>query len=222
MHIPAEKARASKLRVLLVDDHAVVRAGLARLLEDSGEFHVAEVDTGEAACEYARDRKPEVVIIDLSMPGIGGLEAVKRIRARYRDLPILVLSMHRDEFRVRGAMKAGANGFVSKGAVADELIEALHAVHRGENYLSGDVARSLATHSLTDDAEKVSSLSKREFEVFRRLANGETVAEIAERLNLSSKTVANHRLAVLKKLSAKNAVELAHLAMRHGLTEPLS
>lgn len=211
-----------KTLVLLVDDHIVVRAGIARLLEDAGEFEVAEVDTGEAACEYVRNRRPHVMIIDLSMPGMGGLEAVKRVRARYKDLPILVLSMHRDEFRVRGAMKAGANGFVSKGAAAEELVEALRTLKRGENYLSGDVARSLAAQSLTEDAERVSSLSKREFEVFRRLANGESVAEIADKLNLSSKTVANHRLSVLKKLQVKNAVELAHLAMRHGLTEPLT
>jgi len=222
MHAQISNHSLPKTHILLVDDHIVVRAGIARVLEDAGEFEVAEVDTGEAACEYVRSRRPHVMIIDLSMPGMGGLEAVKRVRARHKDLPILVLSMHRDEFRVRGAMKAGATGFVSKAAAADELVDALRTLRRGENYLSGDVARSLATQSLTEDAERVSSLSKREFEVFRRLANGESVAEIAGKLNLSSKTVANHRLSVLKKLGVKNAVELAHLAMRHGLTEPMS
>lgn len=203
--------------VLLLDDQRIVRAGIARLLSQAGGFVVAEAGSVDAAQTVIRARSPRVVVLGLAAPPSMGFEAVRRIREVSDKVRILVLSDSEDDVFARRAMKVGANGFVSKRIAPEELIEALRLLMKGQNYLSTDIARRIANSALTDDIDPVEALSNREFEIFERLARGETVAEIAGKLNLSSKTVANHRLAVLKKLGVKNTVELAHLSFRRGL-----
>jgi len=218
MHAITEKPEKS-LSVLLVDDHQVVRAGFRMLLEELGGFQVTEVDSGERACEYIRERPVDVVVMDLSMPGIGGLEAVRRIISRQTKTSVLVLSMYEDDVFASRALSAGARGFVSKRVAPEELIEAIRSVYRGETYLSADMARRLATKRFTQSNDPLTALSAREFEIFRRLSRGESGSEIAKTLKLSVKTVSNHRLSILRKLGVKNTVELAHLSLRHGISD---
>ncbi len=212
-----ETAVMEKTKVLLVDDHRVVRAGFRVLLEDAGGFEVAEASSGEEACEYVRTHPVDVAVLDLSMPGIGGLEAVRRIAARHQGVKILVLSMYEDEVYPVRALTSGAHGFISKRVAPEELIQAIRGVLKGETYLSADIARRVATARFTSAGNPLNVLSEREFEIFRRLAGGESVSEIAAVLKLSAKTVSNHRLSILRKLGAKNTVELAHVAMRHAI-----
>lgn len=207
------------VKVLLVDDHQVVRAGFRMLLEEIGGFDVAETDSGEKACEYVRQHPVDVVVMDLSMPGIGGLEAVRRIVSRKPKAYILVLSMYEDDVFAMRALSAGARGFVSKRVAPEELIEAIRVVCLGDTYLSAEMARRLATKRFSQATDPFTALSTREFEIFRRLSRGESASEIAKTLKLSVKTVSNHRLSILRKLGVKNAVELAHLSLRHGLVD---
>ena len=207
------------ISVLLVDDHSVVRAGFRALLEDAGQFEVAEADSGEAACDHVRDHAVDVVVMDIAMPGMGGLEAVRRILAHNADARVLVLSMYEDDIFPMRALAAGARGFVSKRVAPEELIEAITTVMRGHTYLSAETARRIATKRFAKSDDPITGLSEREFEIFRRLSAGESVSEIARILSLSVKTVSNHRLSILRKLGAKNAVELAHLSIRHGILD---
>lgn len=218
MQDTAEKQNEA-LKVLIADDHQVVRAGFRMLLEEIAGFEVAESDSGENACEYVRQHPVDVVVMDLSMPGIGGLEAVRRIVSRKPKAYVLVLSMYEDDVFAMRALSAGARGFVSKRVAPEELIEAIHTVRKGDTYLSAEMARRLATKRFSQTADPFTALSTREFEIFRRLSRGESASEIAKILKLSVKTVSNHRLSILRKLGVKNAVELAHLSLRHGLVD---
>jgi len=207
------------VKVLLADDHQVVRAGFRMLLEEIGGFEVAETDSGESACEYVRQHPVDVIVMDLSMPGIGGLEAVRRIVSRKPKAYVLVLSMYEDDVFAMRALSAGARGFVSKRVAPEELVEAIRVVRMGDTYLSAEMARRLATRRFSQSTDPFTALSTREFEIFRRLSRGESASEIAKTLKLSVKTVSNHRLSILRKLGAKNTVELAHLSLRHGLAD---
>ncbi len=209
------------VKVLLADDHQMVRAGFRMLLEEVGGFDVAETDSGEKACEYVRQYPIDVVVMDISMPGIGGLEAVRRIVSRKPKAQVLVLSMYEDDVFAVRALSAGARGFVSKRVAPEELIEAIRTVRMGDTYLSAEMARRLATKRFSQSMDPFTALSTREFEIFRRLSRGESASEIAKTLKLSVKTVSNHRLSILRKLGAKNTVELAHLSLRHGLADDL-
>lgn len=206
-------------RILLVDDHAVVRAGFRYLLESSDGFDVFEVDSAEEACRVYGSYKPDVVVMDMMMPGMGGLEGVRHLYAKDDNARILVLSMRDDPAYVSRARKAGAKGYVTKRSAPEELSQAVSALLCGKTYLSQDIAETRDSKNASSDEDRVQSLSEREFEVFCLLAEGRTVVEISEDLHLSPKTVSNHRAHIMEKLGAKNIVELTRLAIRNGLID---
>lgn len=204
--------------VVLVDDHSVVREGYRRLIEATADLTViGEAGTGEEAYRLFCDLHPDVVVMDLSLPGIGGIEAVRRIVARDAQARVLVFSMHDDAVFSSRALKAGAKGYVTKAAAPDVLIDAIRAVAAGRLYLSQDIAQELAVLSLPGRNNPVQALSAREFEVFRMLVEGHSVAEIARVLSLSQKTVANYQSALRQKLDVSNTTQAVRLAMAHGL-----
>ncbi len=202
--------------VLLVDDHSVVRAGFRYLLERVDGFVVIESDSAEAAYRIYREKKPDVVVIDMSMPGIGGLEGIRRLRASDETSRIIVLSMYNDPSFVTRAMEMGALGYLSKNCGPEELAKAIAAVMRGERYFSSDIALEAAGDTGGTD---LSSLSTREFQVFRMLADGASVKDIADTLSLSPKTVNNHRSNIMEKLQLHSAVEMTRLAVREGIID---
>lgn len=211
----------SAIRVMLVDDHAVVRMGFRLLLGGASDVEVvAEAESGEAACSDYVKIKPDVMVMDLSMPGIGGLEAITRILARHREAKILVLSAHDDTMHPKRVLQAGALGYLSKRSAPEELIAAIRQVAQGKIFLEPKMANQLAVQQLTGEKNPVDVLSPREFEVFMLLAKGKPVNEIAELLFLSPRTVGTHLYNTKQKLGAGNSAEIALIAMRAGLLEP--
>ena len=208
-------------RVLLVDDHAVVRMGYKTLMETTGEVEiVAEVGSGEDAIRVFGEIRPQVTIMDLSLPGIGGLEAIRRIVTKNPEAKILAFSMHEDLVFVEQALQAGATGYISKSSAPTILLDAVKAVADGSIYLDPDIAQKLAFQKARGSGFSLSNLSTREFEIFCMLAEGQTVTAIAEKLALSSKTIANYITQVKNKLEVNSMAELTRLAIRHGLVEP--
>lgn len=208
-----------KTRILLVDDHAIVRAGFRYLLESDRSYDIREVDSAEAACSVYTEFAPQVVVMDMMMPGMGGLEGVRRLIAKDEDARILVLSMRDDPAFVARASKAGARGYVTKRSAPEELDKAVRALLAGRRYFSSDVEEKGDDPAAGSDEDRVKALSEREFEVFCLLAEGRSVVEISESLHLSPKTVSNHRSHIMEKLGAKNIVELTRLAIRSGLID---
>lgn len=210
------------IRVMLVDDHALVRMGFRMLLANAGPAEVevvAEADSGEQACaEYAR-AKPDVLVMDLSMPGMGGLEAVRRILAQEPQARILALSAHEDTAHSQRVLRAGALGYLTKRSAPDTLLTAVRAVARGETWVDAHTARALALAQVKGEASPAEALSEREFSVFLQLARGHSVAQIAEHLKLSPSTVGTHLYHVKQKLGAGNQSELTLVALRWGLIE---
>jgi two-component system invasion response regulator UvrY len=210
------------IRVMLVDDHAVVRTGFRLLLQSAmTEISViAEAESGEAACQRYPEVTPDVVVMDLAMPGMGGLEALKRIRARHPQARILALSAHDDPVHARRALQEGALGFLSKRSAPETLIEAVSTVATGRRYLDPDLAQKLALADIQGATRSpVERLSEREFEVFIRLASGATVQKIAEDLKVSTSTVGTHLYNIKQKLDVVNQSELTLIAIRHGLIQ---
>ena len=207
-------------RVMLVDDHVLVRMGFRMLCVDARFEVVAECGSGEQACiEYAQV-KPDVVVMDLSMPGMGGLEAVRRLLAQDSKARILALSAHEDTAHPRRVLRAGALGYLAKRSAPDALIVAVNAVARGERYVDAQTAQALALAQIEGgEASPADTLSEREFSVFIQLARGMSVAQIAETLNLSPSTVGTHLYHVKQKLHASNQSELTLVALRWGLIE---
>jgi len=209
------------IRVLLADDHPVVRTGFKLLLQMHPDVSVvAEAETGEQACLRYSELAPDVVIMDLAMPGMGGLEALKRIRARDPRARVLALSAHDDPMHARRALREGALGFLSKRSAPEALLNALASVASGHRYIDADVAQKLALAEIDGSSSPVDKLSEREFEIFLRLAAGGTVQGIAEDLHLSASTVGTHLYNVKQKLAAENQSELTLIAIRHGLIQP--
>jgi two-component system invasion response regulator UvrY len=207
------------IRVMLVDDHALVRMGFRMLLADAKVEVVAEVDSGEQACaEYPR-AKPDVVVMDLSMPGMGGLEAVRRLLAQDPKARILALSAHEDIAHPRRVLGAGALGYLTKRSAPDALIAAVTAVAAHEAYVDPQTARALAMAQVKGETSPADTLSEREFSVFLQLARGETVAQIAENLKLSPSTVGTHLYHIKQKLNASNQSEITLVALRWGLIQ---
>ncbi len=209
------------IRVMLVDDHAVVRTGFRLLLQAQTEIViVAEAESGEIACQRYLEIAPDVVVLDLAMPGMGGLEALRRIRAHHPQARILALSAHDDPMHARRALREGALGFLSKRSAPEALIEAVTTVGAGRRYIDVSLAQKLALADLDGGTKSpIERLSEREFEVFVRLARGETVQRIAEDLKLSASTVGTHLYNIKQKLEVVNQSELTLLAIRHGLIE---
>jgi len=209
------------IRVLLVDDHAVVRTGFRLLLQSLAEISVvAEAESGEAACQRFFELTPDVVVLDLAMPGMGGLEALRRIRARHPEARVLALSAHDDPMHARRALREGAMGFLSKRGAPEALVEAVTAVAAGRRYIDMSLAQKLALAEIEGTAKPpIEQLSEREFDVFIRLARGATVQKIAEDLKLSASTVGTHLYNIKQKLQVGNQSELTLLAIRNGLIE---
>jgi len=210
----------SQINVMLVDDHAVVRMGFKMLLESDTDIKViAEAESGELAIQRYVEHKPDVVVMDITMPGIGGLEAIERILAKDNTAKILVLSAHEDSVHPKRVLNAGAMGYLTKRSAAEELIKAIRTVASGKKYLEASVAQQMAIQQLSGDQNPVDVLSPREFEVFMALAKGKTTNEIAETLFLSPRTVGTHLYNIKQKLNANNSAEIALIAMRSGLLD---
>jgi two-component system, NarL family, invasion response regulator UvrY len=210
----------SLINVMLVDDHAVVRMGFKMLLETDADIKViAEADSGEQAIQRYVEFKPHVVVMDITMPGIGGLEAIERILAKDNLAKILVLSAHEDSVHPKRVLNAGAMGYLTKRSAAEEMIKAIRVVASGKKYLEASVAQQMAIQQLSGDQNPVDVLSPREFEVFMALAKGKTTNEIAETLFLSPRTVGTHLYNIKQKLNANNSAEIALIAMRSGLLD---
>ena len=204
------------IRLLLVDDHPVVRAGYQRLLEQAGDMLVvAQCDRVDAAVAAFAAQAPDVTITDLSMPGSGGLELIRRVLARAPEARVLVFSMHDSAMLVRQAFEVGARGFLSKSSAPETLLDAVRKVHAGQRYLSPDLPATLLEGA--QPASLLNTLTPREFEIFRLLARGESIAACASALNLSPKTVSNHQTLIKEKLGLVTSAALVHLAIRHGV-----
>jgi DNA-binding NarL/FixJ family response regulator len=204
------------IRSLLVDDHAVVRAGYRRFLERDEDVRViAEAADAELGYALFRQHTPDVSVIDLSMQGAGGLELIRRIIAQAPRARVLVFSMHEEALFVERALQAGARGYVTKQSPPGVLVDAVREVHAGRRFLGPGLAPHLRSgQSLADP---ITTLSAKEFEVFRMIAQGQSVANVASTLNLSQKTVANHQTQVKEKLGAGTTTALVHIAFRHGV-----
>jgi len=208
------------VKVVLVDDHTVVRSGLRRLLESHKSIEiVAEADTGESAYQVYGEKLPDVMLMDISMPGMGGLEAAKRILQRYPQAKIVIFSMHEAVSFAAQALKTGVKGYVTKTGVAEDLVQAVLDVSKGRTFLSQDVAQKVALQTLIGESNPLQQLTSREFEVFRLLAEGKRVEEVADMLKISQKTVANYYTLIKQKLSVNSPVEMVRLAMKHGLID---
>jgi two-component system invasion response regulator UvrY len=210
----------NKTTVLLVDDHELVRAGFRRLLEDGDKLVVvAEAGSGEQAVQDYIKYHPDVVVMDISMPGIGGIGAIERIIARSPEARILVLSVHEDGVFTSRALQAGAKGFIPKRSAPEEMLKAVEQVAQGKMFIDPEIAQLIALQKVTGSESIIDTLSQREFEVFRLLAEGKTVNDIADVLNLSPKTVGTHHTSIKQKLNVSNSAELARLAIRSGILE---
>lgn len=210
---------SKKINVLLVDDHAVVRAGYKTYLsltEDIGEIY--EADRGELACQLFIQHNPDVVLLDLSMPGIGGFETIKRLLNRDPHCKIIIFSMYNESIYVSRAIKAGAKGYITKNSMPDTLITAVRRVAQGGTYIETELAQQMVI-SITsgNDTDKIKLLSPREFDIFCLLANGYTTRQIAEKLCLGYKTVCNHGTAIKEKLGITTTAEMTLLALRERL-----
>jgi len=211
----------SQIKVLLVDDHAVVRMGFKMLIEAEAEIKVlGEAESGEVAVRLSQELKPDIIIMDITMPGIGGLEAIDRIMAKDKNTKILVLSAHEDSVHPKRVLNAGAMGYLTKRSASEELIKAIKFIHQGKRYLDPNIAQQMAITQLSGETNPVEILSDREFEVFMALAKGKSTNEIADTLCLSPRTVGTHLYNIKQKLNANNSAEIALIAIRCGLIDP--
>lgn len=209
------------IRVLLVDDHEVVRAGYRRLLENTQDIQViAEAKSGEEAYSLYIVHQPDVVIMDLSMPGIGGIEAISKILHREKSAKILVFSVHESETFLSRVLEAGALGYITKRSAAKVMVEAVRQVAQNTVFIGQELQQFLTKKQTIPSQSLIETLSPREFEVFLLLAEGKSVNDIADLLNLSSKTVGHHYTSIKGKLNIANAAELTRLAIRAGFIEP--
>jgi two-component system, NarL family, invasion response regulator UvrY len=212
-------AMTTPINIILVDDHAIVRAGFQMLLATESSIHViAEAERGEQACQLYNELKPDVVVMDLSMPGIGGLETIRRLRHRDSHAKILVFSVHDESVYIERVLNAGAKGYISKNAHPDILIEAIQTVAKGKTYIQHDLIQRaiLSNQSISSNNDYkaiIDSLSAREFDVFLLLAKGYTAHKIADELCLGYKTVANYGTQIKNKLHVSTSAELVHIAI---------
>jgi DNA-binding NarL/FixJ family response regulator len=211
------------IKVLLADDHSIVRAGLRRIVEESGDMQVvAEADDGCEAIQQVKKTDPDVAVIDISMPGLDGLEVISQLQTRHPELPILVLTMHEEGQYVVRTIQAGAMGYLTKQSAPEQLVNAIRKVHAGQRYLTDEAAEALALTIArgSDGQSLLDSLSMRELQVLRRLAMGQTNREISRAYHISIKTVDTYRARLLKKLGLRNNAELSRFAMQNQLIEP--
>lgn len=210
----------SKVRVLLVDDHAVVREGYKVLLQGYDDIKViAEADNGETACVLYRQHKPDLVIMDISLPGISGTETIRRIISRDENAKIMAFSFHEDMIFVEQALQAGAMGYITKSSDPDIMIKAVTTIANGGIFLDPNIAQRLAYQKSKGATTALGSLSPREFEIVRLQVEGLGIHDIAGRLSLNYKTVANYNTQIKRKLKVSSVAEITRLAIRHGLIQ---
>jgi two-component system invasion response regulator UvrY len=209
------------INVLLVDDHDLVRTGIKKILDDvSGIKVVGEANSGEEAVKIARKLRPNVVLMDVKMPGIGGFEATRKLIRIDPDVKVLVLTICDNDLYPTRLIQAGAAGYITKGASTDEMVPAIKTIHAGQRYISADIANRLAFRHVTDqDQSLFDSLSERELQVMMMITRGTPVPLIAKSLCLSAKTVNSYRYRIFTKLKIKNDVELTLLAIKHGIVD---
>ena len=211
----------NKINVILADDHAVVRMGFKLLLQDTKDIEVlGEAESGEEVIKLLNTLEADLLVMDLSMPGIGGLETISRVVSKSKHPKILILSAHEDAIHPKRSLKAGANGYLSKRGAPEELIKAIRQIHSGNMYIEASIAQKIAVSQMGGETSPVEILSEREFDVFMALANGKTVNQIAETLHLSPRTVGTHLYNIKQKLNASNQTELALIAIQSGLINP--
>lgn len=208
------------ISILLVDDHDLVRFGIEKMLEAEPGFQVvATVRSGEEAILRARELQPAIVLMDLHMPGMGGLEATRRIANHCPHTRIIGLSVYDEDPFPAQLLKAGASGYLTKGASVSEILLAIKAVLAGEHYISAGVAGKMVARGLNPEGSPFSYLSRRELEIALMLVNCQKVADIARQLNINTKTVNSYRYRIFEKLGIDSDVELAWLALRYGVVE---
>jgi len=207
------------INILLVDDHELVRTGIRKILDEiKGLKVVAEVSTGEDAVKFCRQNEPDIVLMDMNMPGIGGLEATKRIIRFAPDMKVIVLTVHNEEPFPTKVMQMGASGYLTKGTGPDEMVMAIRMVNSGQRYLPAEIAQKMALNQFKSaDNNPFNSLSDRELQIMLMVTRGEKVPAISLQLNLSTKTINSYRYRMFEKLNISNDVELTHLAIRHGM-----
>ncbi|MFQ1631802.1 UvrY/SirA/GacA family response regulator transcription factor [Aeromonas veronii] len=209
------------INVFLVDDHELVRTGIRRILEDvRGIKVVGEAQSGETVVTFCRQHHPDVILMDMNMPGIGGLEATRKILRIRPDVRIIVLTIHSENPFPTKVMQAGAAGYLTKGAAPDEMIQAIRLVHSGQRYISPEIAQQMALSQFASaDENPFKSLSERELQIMMMITKGQKVTDISEQLNLSPKTVNSYRYRLFSKLGINGDVELTHLAIRYGMLD---
>ncbi|MEG3767871.1 UvrY/SirA/GacA family response regulator transcription factor [Alteromonas sp. 14N.309.X.WAT.G.H12] len=210
------------IKIILADDHELVRTGIRRILDDVKDFTVvSEAKNGEDAVQLCRKAAPDIVLMDVNMPGMGGLEATKKIVRMSENTRVICLSMHKEHPIPAQVMQIGAFGFLTKDAEPEEMIRAIYKVHAGQKYLPPEIAQSIAISRLTPDNENpFDNLSSRELNIAMRLTRGQKVPEIAAELSINAKTVNTYRYRMFEKLGVTTDVELTHLALRHKLIDP--
>ncbi len=209
------------MRILIVDDHAVVRQGIKQIISDMDQpVEVTEAGNGGEAIRQLRNGEWDMVLLDINLPGKNGIEVLKQIKAEWKKLPVLMLSMYSEDQYAMRAIRSGAAGYMTKESAADELLSAIAKVTAGGRYISPQVAEKLVfEHDDSGDELPHNELSDREYEVLRLIASGNSVSEIAELLNLSVKTISTYRARILSKMKMKHNAELTHYAIKHGLVE---
>ena len=210
------------IKVFIADDHSIVRAGLRRIVEESGDMEViAEASDGKGALQQIQKEQPDVAVIEISMPGLDGLEVTAQLHAGYPKLPVIILTMHEEEQYVIRAIEAGAMGYITKRSAPEQLVNAIRKVHAGSRYLSAEATDLLALRVArgSQGQSPLDSLSTRELQVLRRLAMGHTNREIASAYGISIKTVDTYRFRLLKKLNLRNNAELSRFAIQNRLIE---
>lgn len=209
------------INVLLIDDHALVRTGIRRLLEDSQQVNIiGETDSGEASIPLVQELKPDVILMDVNMPGIGGVEASRRILQRDSSQKIIILTIHTEQTFPKRLLEIGAKGYLTKECDISEMITAIQQVNRGGSYIEPRIAQQLALSLLPGNEENpVDKLSRREFQVMLMISHGLSNIEISEKLCLSPKTVSTYRSRLLEKLNANSEVDLIKIAVEQGMVE---
>lgn len=209
------------INVLLTDDHALVRSGIRRLLEDTGQVNiVGEAVCGEDSIRLVQELKPDVILMDVNMPGIGGVETCRRILQRDSRQKIIVLTVHGEQTFPKRMLEIGAKGYLTKECGIDEMIEAISQVHNGHSYIANSIAQQLALSLLPgNESNPIDKLSRREFQVMLMISNGLSNIQISEKLCLSPKTISTYRLRLLEKLDAHNEVDLVKIAVAQGMVE---
>ncbi|ANY87804.1 MULTISPECIES: response regulator transcription factor GacA [Pseudomonas] len=208
------------IRVLVVDDHDLVRTGITRMLADiDGLQVVGEADSGESALKLARELKPDVVLMDVKMPGIGGLEATRKLLRSHPDIKVVAVTVCEDDPFPTRLMQAGAAGYLTKGAGLDEMVQAIRLAFAGQRYISPQIAQQLALKSFQPQGSPFDALSEREIQIALMIVGCQKVQIISDKLCLSPKTVNTYRYRIFEKLSVTSDVELTLLAVRHGMVD---